>query len=417
MQSRLYKLIFDLGICYTLGTFLVYYFTADSLQSGGFIVLLTAAVISIVLRKKKKLCILSSVGIPLAGLLLLQPELPMLVVYVLTWVYMVLQIHTNRYVNSRGEFLDQVRKLLYLALLLPIFMLTELPIFQKSIIATVPYLITVIVSFGFMLRHLRSDHGMESQKGYYRQQIWEMVLFIAVCVLLTIVRAPENLLKDLSLLFFNVIQPLISIIGGLISMIFGGIIYLIISLVSLVTKNREVALRKAELEDGLLASLDISVDTVSSKAWIYPLLYSIVAILGLILLFVFFRWLMGEKYKQRLPEGVSEIREAVEESSNKNSKIKRKYSKEPRERVRYYYSKYLLYLRSQKVTILSQDTTRDVEHKYLERLSNPSKEQTEASIQMKEHYRKARYQKQEEITTEEADQVKKIYDIIKSKKV
>ena len=415
MLSRLYKLFFDLGIGYTLGAFLVCYFTGDSLQLEGFLCLLTTAVIGIVLRKKKKLWIVSTICIPIVGLFLLQSEFIQLAVYVLSWGYMAFLLITDRLVTSRGVFLDQVRKLLYFTLVLPILMLTELPIVLQSIVAAVPYLITAMVSFGFLLRHLRSDHGMESQKGYHQQQIWEMLLFLAICVLLTVVRAPQNLLKGLSLLYHNVIQPVISSLAGLISMIFGGIIYLIISIVSLFTENRELAMRKAEIRDSVFSPLDFSVDTVSSKEWITPLLYSVAAILGLIVVFLFFRWLMGEKYKQRLPEGISEIREAVEDSRDRQGKIKRKYSKEPRERIRYYYYKYLISLRSRKVTILAVDTTSDVEQKYLESPSPPSKRQTKASMRMKVLYRKARYQNLEEITKEEAEQAKKEYDILRSK--
>ena len=416
MLSRLYKLFFDLGICYTLGAFLICYFSGDILQFEGFICLLVTAVAGIVLRKKKKLLIISTIGIPIAGLYLLRPELILLAAYVLSWGYMAFLLITDRFATSRGEFLDQVRKLLYFALALPILMLTEFPIFLKSIVATVPYLITAMLSFGFMLRHLRSDYGMGSQKGHYRQQIWEMVLFIVICLLLTVVRAPQNLLKGLSLLFDKVIQPVISFIAGVISMIFSAIIYLIISIVSLFTENRELAMRKSEVENGMLVSFDLSVDTVANKEWIIPLLYSLAAILGLIVVFLFFRWLMGEKYKQRLPEGISEIRESVEDSRGRQGNIKRSYSKEPRERIRYYYYKYLIYLRSRKVTILDVDTTSDVEQKHIESFSQLSKKQVDASMQIKKLYRKARYQYQEELATEDAEQMKKIYSIVKSKK-
>ncbi len=416
MLSKLYKLIFDLGICYLLGAFLLNFFGGEALHTGGFVCLLITGVISILLRDRR-LSILAAGSIPFVGILILRPEWAEIIVYALTWGYMVFLLITDRLVTSRGEFLDRVKRILYLAILLPIFLLTELQAFQRAISATIPYLTTAIVCFCFMLRHLRTDHGMDSQKGYYRQQVWEMVLFLAVCMLLTLVRAPQNLMKGLSLLFLNVIRPAIAFIVGLISMIFGGVIYLIISLLSFVTKSRELEVRKAEMGDNILVSLDLTVDTVLSKEWILPLLYSLGVILGLVVLFFFFRWLMGEKYKQRLPQGVSEIREELRDSSDRGGRLKRKYSAEPRERVRYYYYKYLLHLRSKKVLILSGDTTREVEQKYYERLSKPSKEQTESSEQMKELYRKARYQNQTEITTEEAERVKKIYDTIKIKKV
>ena len=416
MLSRLYKLIFDLGICYFLGAFLLNYFAGVTLQTGGFLCLLVTAVISLLLRQKK-LTILAAGSIPFIGILLLRPELLELIAYVLTWGYMVFLLMTDRFVVSRGEFLDKVKKILYIALLLPILMLTELQAFQKAIITTIPYLTTAIICFAFMLRHLRTNNGMGSQKGYYRQQALEMVLFLAVCVLLTIVRAPQSLQKGLSLLFFNVIKPVIGFLAGLIGIIFGGIIYLVTSIFSFLTQNRELAIRKGEMGENILDSFDITVDTVVSKEWILPLLYSLGVILGLVILFLFFRWLIGEKYNHRLPEGASEIREELGDSSDRQGKSKRKYSKEPRERIRYYYLKYLLYMRSNKVKLLSGDTTREVEQKYFENLSKHSKEHIEASMQLKELYRKARYQNLEEITAEEAEHARKVSATIKSKKV
>ncbi len=415
MLSKLYKLFLDLGVCYFIGAFLLSFYAGVNLQTSGFVCLLVTAVISLLLRRKR-LSVLVAGGMPLIGILLIRPELGELIVYVLTWGYMVFLMITERFVTTRGEFLDWIKKILYLAIILPLLMLTEFQAFQKAMIVATPYLTIVIICFCFMLRHLRTDPGMKSQKGYYRQQVLEMVLFMGSCVLLTIIRAPQNLYKGLALLFTNVILPVFAFFASLIGLIFGIVIYLITSLISFMTKSRELAVRRDEMGANIFEALDVTVDSVGSKEWIVPLLYSLGVILGLVVLFFFFRWLMGEKFKQKLPEGVSEIREELGVSKDRRGKNKRKYSKDPRERIRYYYYKYLLYLRYKKVLLHPGDTTRDLEQKYLASLSKPSEEQIEESMRLKELYRKARYQNQEEITLEEADYMKKVYALIKSNK-
>jgi hypothetical protein len=231
---------------------------------------------------------------------------------------------------------------------------------------------------------------------------------------LTIARAPQNLLVGLQLLYLNVIQPVIGFIGGLIGIVFGAIMYFLISGVSLFVNSRELTQRKDEFGNSLRDTVDTTAINVTVIDWILPLLYSVGAILGLAVLFFFFRWLMGEKYQQELMEGVLETREEITDTEDKHNSLRVREPKEPRAMVRFYYRKYLLRLRHKKIVIRNQDTTSEIDRKYNETLLERSGAQREASKQMKQLYRKARYQMGDEITSREAEDAKQLYHSIKS---
>jgi hypothetical protein len=414
MLSRLYKLIFDMGVCCSLGAFLLYFFGGVTLNAGGFLILLAAAALTLMMREKRKLSILFVIILPVLGGLILRITWTQLLVYLPVWGYMVYLLVSDRLVVTRGDFLDRVRRILILCLILPLFMLVELSTFGEALRVTLPYLVITVVSIVFMLRHLRTLQQRKEQKGYYSQQLWEMIVFLAFCVMLTIARAPQNLLVGIRLLYQNLIVPVLSLLG----FILGTIISLIISLLSIegCGRGREMPPRDDDLYGRLKDIPDLTKVTVPSSVWLLPLLYSLGVILALIVLFFFFRWLIGDKRKYKIPTGVSEIRETLEEPNERKNNLRWRYSKEPAERIRYYYLKYLLHLHSIKISILSGDTTREVDQKYSDTLADPSCKQREASIKLKRLYRKARYQKQEEMNGEDAELAKKLYHTIKSKK-
>ncbi|MDF2908222.1 MAG: hypothetical protein K0R34_3543, partial [Herbinix sp.] len=370
MLSRLYKLIIDLGVCCSLGAFLLYYFGKVTLHEGGFLILLAAATLTLMMREKSKQSILFVIVLPVLGGLILRISGPQLLVYLPVWGYIVYLLVSDRLVVTRGDFLDRVRRILILSLILPLFMLVELSIFGEAFRAALPYLVVTIVSIVFMLRHLRTLQRREGQKGYYSQQLWEMIIFLAVCVMLTIARVPQNLLVGIRVLYQNLILPVLSLLG----FILGTIISLIISLLSIegCSRGRETSPRDDDLYGRLKDIPELTKVTVPSSVWLLPLLYSLGVILALIVLFFFIRWLIGDKGKYKIPLGVSEIRETLEEPNERKNNLMWRLSKEPAERIRYYYLKYLLYLHSIKISILSGDTTREVDQKYSDTLADPS---------------------------------------------
>ena len=416
MLSRLYKLIFDLSICCCLGAFLLHFFGGVTLQVGGFLILLVAAALTLVMREKGRQSILFMVILPAIGGLFLRPALNELLIYIPVWGYGLYLLVSDRLVVGRGDFLDRVRHVIILFLVLPLFMLVELHAVGDALRAALPYLVFTIISIIFMLRHLRTQHLRVGQKGYYSQQRWELIIFLFVCMLLTLVRAPQNLFVGIQLLFGGVIQPLLALFGSLVAVILGPIINGILSLLNIRRTPKEGGPQDDEMYGRMKDIPDLKEVFVPNSAWIMPLLYSFGVILGLVVLFFLLRWLIGDKGKHKLPTGVSEIREALEEPNEGRNKRRWKNSKEPAERIRYYYMKYLLHLRLIKLSTLPGDTTREVDHKYSDLLDDNDIEQREASKQLKRLYRKARYQHHTDMKNEEAEQAKKLYHTIKAKR-
>jgi hypothetical protein len=384
-----------------------------TIDGRGFAAILISTLVSTLLRQKHKTRIITMTLIPAVSLAFLMPALPELVVFLFTWVYYSYVLMTERFVIRRGEFVDMLRRLLSICLILPFVMLASFHNFGHAVQEASPYLITALISAVFLLRHLRTDNQMEQMKQYKRQQFMELLAFIAVSVLLTFAKAPQNIVEGLRLLYQYLLRPVLSFITGLIGMLIGGIIYLITKLVGIYTGNKEMVEVKIEFGKSVGHSMDITDVEATNIDWVVPLLCSIGAIIGFVLLFYFFRWLMGEKYKQRIPSGVQESREYLQETDDKRTAYWKRRPKDPREAVRYYYGKYLLWLQHGLVELKLGDTTDEINDKYCILLTDEFEAKSEASSQLKKLYQKARYQINEQISREEAEIAKQLYQKIK----
>lgn len=414
MPAKLYKLMFDISISYTIGAFLLMYVGGITLHSGSFLILLITALISILPIQKRKLQTVASILFPVVALAFVRPAIPELIVFLLIGAYGVYVVTTERFISIRGEFVDMLKRFLYLLLLLPFPMITSFHKFSTSVQGASPYLITAMVSAVFLLRYLRTDHQMEQMKRYRRQQLIELLAFLVSCLLLTFAKAPQNLAEGLKLLYQHLLVPILSFVGGIVGMLFAGIIYLVLAVVSFLTKDKE--LQRVNRNQGkTIGKITDDVTTkVTNTDWAAPLLYSIGAIIVMVLLFFFFRWLMGEKLKQKTSTGIMETREYLEDAKGKRMAFRKRRPKEAREAVRYYYGKCLIWLQHKKVEIKPQDTTEEIDDKYIDLQSEHVKVNREASVQLKQIYRKARYQMTEQVTQEEAEKAKKMYQTIKN---
>lgn len=416
MLSRLYKLIFDLGVYFSVGAFLLYFFGGETLQAGGFLIIVVSAALTLFLRYKGRQSLLPVLLLPVIGGVFLRPSVRELLVYLPGWSYVIYLLTSDRLLVGRGEVLDRVRGVLIIFLLAPLFMLVELNKFGDALHAAVPFLVVLVVSIVLLLRHLRTRLWREGQKGYHVQLVGEMVIFLSVCVLLTLTRTPQNLFLGLQFLYRGIILPLLSLLGTLVGMLLGRIITFLLSLLNLESLAGRSSSGEEESYGRLKDIPELERFAASDNPWLLPLLYSLGILIGVGLLFIFLRRLMGDKSRQGLPAGVSELRETLIDTSDKVKRQKLKHSKEPADRIRYYYMKYLLHLNSRKVVIRPVDTTREVDHKFTETLPESFIEQREASGRLKGLYRRARYQKQHCVSQEDADLAKKLYRRIKVKK-
>ncbi|MHB8127020.1 MAG: hypothetical protein ACYDEJ_15550 [Desulfitobacteriaceae bacterium] len=428
MPSKLYKLVFDISICFTIGAFLLNYFGAISINGGGFLILIIASLISTLLGQKRKLKIITTILIPVVYFAFFLPTIPELVVFLLIWVYYSYISIREDIVIGRGEFIDMIKRSLYSCLILPFLMLTAFHKFGTAIETASPYLIVALLSAVFLLRYLRADNQMGQMKRYRRQQFMELMAFLIISLLLTLARAPQNLVEGLKQMYQHLLVPILSFLTGIIGMLIGGIIYLVLAAGSVLTKNSKVEEAKIKLGETMQQSLEITDAKAAGADWVLPLIYSLGAIVGLVLLFFFFRWLMGEKMKQKMPVGILETREYLVDVKDKGAAFRKRCPKDSRAAVRYYYGKCLLWMQHKRVQLKPQDTTEEINNKYynlghVKGLAGATSLQSDdfeakrgPSAELKQLYRKARYQVTEEITKEEAEKAKQLYQRMKATK-
>lgn len=417
MLTKSYKLIFDISVCYTIGAFLLKYFGGISIYVGGFLILLLTALVSILLKQNKNLKILVMILLPIGSLVFLTPSIPELIVFLLIWAYYAFVTITERFVISRGEFVDMLQRFAYLFLLLAFLLLTGVQKFNSSVQVTGPYLAASLVSAIFLLRHLRAVNHMEQIKLYRRQQFMELMIFLVICLLLTLARAPQNLVEGLKLMYQYLLRPILTFFVGIISMLILEIINLVVGLIGFLTNNKEMRNVNFEIGNAADQYLDLIGNVGGHAEWTIPFLYSIGTIVGLVIVFFFFRWLMGERFRQKLPTGILESRESIEYEKDKRTNFRKRSPKDSRAAVRFYYGKYLLWLQNKRVQLRLQDTTEEINDKYNGALIEDDKAKREASLQLKHLYRKSRYQIAEQITSKEAEKAKQLYQTIRTSKI
>ena len=417
MLAKLYKLAFDISVCYTIGAFLLKYFSNISISIGGYLILLLTVLVSIFLQHKKKWEILGMILIPIGSLALIRPSISELVLFLLIWAYYAFVTITERFVTGRGEFVDMLRRFAYLFLLPAILMFIDINKFSSYVQAIGPYLSATLVSATFLLRHLRAVNQMEQIKLYRRQQLMELMIFLGICLLLTLAKAPQNLAEGLILMYQYLLRPVLTFLGGVIGMIVLGVIYLFYAVIGILTNKKEI--QNIDVEFGSAADKYSELrDSIESNVeWVKPFLYSISMVVVLVILYFFFRWLMGKSYSQKLSAGILEIREVIEDEKDKRVNFRNRRPKDSRAAVRYYYGKYMLWLLHKRVNLHPQDTTEEISDKYNRVLIEEKKEKREASLHFNSLYRRSRYQMAEQITTEEAEQAKKLYQMIKTSKM
>ena len=218
-------------------------------------------------------------------------------------------------------------------------------------------------------------------------------------------------------MYLHLLSPILKFLIGSIGLLILGLIYLFFAVIGFLTNKRDMRKVDNNLSNAADQLLDLKSNVEGNVEWIRLFLYSIGTIVGLVILFYFFRWLMGERLRHRLPEGIQETREAIEDAKDKRTNFKKRRPKDPRAAVRYYYGKHLLWLQHKRVQLRPQDTTEEIRDRYHRVLIEEHKEKGEASLQLKHLYRKSRYQLAKQITSEEAEKAKQLYQEIKTSKV
>ncbi len=413
MLDKLYKLMFDLCICYTIGAFLLRYVAGRTGDGKAFLFLMLGVVGSALLSRYRRGGILATVLIPALYPALWMPSVPELVIFLLVLGYLVFEVVTQHFIIGRDGFAERLKRLLYLSPLIVFPMIISFQEFSQAFGAAAPYLIGALISAVFLLRHLRAVDQVEHRREYQWQQMTELSVFLAVCLILTLVRAPQNLMFGLKQIYHYILGPLLSFLASAIIMLVYWIIRLIVAAVGMLTGNPELIERGQELVNPPGDLFRITGSDVSDTGWWAPLLYSVGFILGLMLLFLFFRWLLGERMNRSIPPGVMEIREYLSTKKDGPSGLRRKAPQNPQAAVRYYYEKYLRLLKRKKIELNSQDTTKEILEKHIALQGDENTPKQASAAELRDIYREARYRMEKETTPEEAKKARKRYREIK----
>lgn len=408
MLEKLYKLLFDVSLCYAIGAFLLSYLLGITIYGGGFLFLAGSILLAVVIKEKHRWGLLSMIITPFPYLFTLSPTVWDSIVYVLIWVYLIFVLRSERYMVSRDNFVERLKQVLFCSLLLMLPMAISFKRFIPAMQISSLYLIGASISAVFLLRHLRALNQIEQRKEYQWQQFIEFSAFLVICLILTLIKAPQNLLFGLNQIYSNLVVPAITYLATLIVMLIYGIFNLLIGLIEFITNKK---IEKLELNyDAFIQQPElISESDTKDVSWLIPFLYCVGAILGFVLLLKLYRWLMGEKFQRNIPSGIQETREYVADVKSKKSSKRKMRPRNPRSTVRYYYVKYLLMLSRSKVVLNPQDTTEKIQEKHLEWQKTRGKTDIIAAKDLKQLYRKARYGMEEEISKEEAEGAKKLY--------
>ena len=210
-MAECYKLLFDLSLYYAV--FGYYLSLAVSTPPSAVFYLTLAGMILLdsVLRVRhlyetgSRAVRFLPLLLPLAALAF-HPSLAQIVHVLPVWAYLGFSVITGRVQISYAAFRSHFAFGLWM-LLLMVFG----PLFPGSLseafTGAVPYLVGMLVCGVCLLRMLREQRPDGLRQGIY------MLLFILLCVLLTVGQAPQLLVRGLGLLYRFVIAPLILFMG------------------------------------------------------------------------------------------------------------------------------------------------------------------------------------------------------------
>ncbi|MFV0342153.1 MAG: hypothetical protein ACK5JH_04575 [Anaerocolumna sp.] len=417
MLSKLYKLIFDLSISFLLGGFLVMFFLEQQTFIGDYLILAVTAILVSYFVKKRKVQYVILIALPLIYLFVVKLSLPGILNFLCIWIYIGYVVMTNRLHTNRGHFLDLLRKLLFMSLAFLFPVLIDLKKFGLAMEMVMPYLIVAMISATFLLRNLRVGKEMDQLKNYEKQQLIELTVFLISCLLLTLVKAPLHVLDVMYFLYQGVLIPLVWLVAQVIGGLVLAFVYLILPVMRFLTGNMD-PVKEIEIPKIIGETTSNITGEERNIMSIGTLLYMAGIILGVIVIFLFLRWLRGKIYVQNVPNGIEETRENLDDLQDFKRKSKFNISKKPRERVRYYYSKYLFWLQVKQIKIGPQDTTMNIQDKFIKEIVIEEDENKTKDVkELGKIYREARYQMTRDITKEEASRMKNLYHDIKNFKV
>ncbi len=348
-MTEYYKLLFDLSLFYTISGYYLMLTTEQAPSVFLFLALVAASGLDSLFRARR-LYHPGKYGLRLLPLFLpllalfSRPSLGQILQSLPAWLYLGWTTLSGRidldYSEARSHFSFGLR-----LLLLMIFG----PLFHGrlgvTIIRTIPYLVIMLASGVCLLRMLREQRPDGLRQGLY------LAAFVLICVLLTVGKAPQLLVKGFGYVYRGVIAPLIFALA----IVFGVLMYGFYILLAWIVKRAQG--QEEELQIDLESAADMLglqeeyTTYTTNLRWLVVLLAVLGVLLLLFILFLIFRRLLGERQRsdENGPWRESSITQTSDLPVKRSSGILR--PRDPRLAVRYYYARFVAECRKRGISV------------------------------------------------------------------
>lgn len=404
------KLLFDLCFYYTLSGYFLRLVTVSQPLIWGIPLIIAVNIVYLILkltglkseRYKKQISMpLKIICSALPGLFaLLHPAVGQIVQFLPAWAYFCFLIWSERTAVDYAEFKEHFAFTgkLYFLLFFGLIFVIRIP---AALRAVVPYFALYILSGIFLMRVLRAEGKLSSVRSAAI-----LLSVLAAAVLITVFRAQNLFVAAIGYLYKYVIAW---ILGGLAVIIAGigyALYYLFKAAFSLF--RGEPVQIDVDIE-GIAQEIigeEIMQSQGASLGWLKAVLLALAALAVVLIVFLIFRSLLGDKQSSKKESAYQVGQERLEKMSYKKSAAMFR-PKEPRLAVRWYYRKYLKEGVSRGALLLPSDTSERVLIKY------ESLFEGDSSAGLREAYIKARYSQREQVTGGDVAQVQELWKNLK----
>ncbi len=292
-MAECYKLLFDLSLYYTVFGYYLSLAVSTPPSAAFYLALAGSILLDSLLRVQhvyetgSRMLRFLPMLLPFAALTF-HPALPQILHVLPVWAYLAFSMITDRVQISYTAFRLHFSFGLWM-LLLMVFG----PLFPGSLAASftgaIPYLVGMLVYGVCLLRMLREQRPDGVKQGLY------ILLFILICVLLTVGQAPQLLVRGLGLVYRFVIAPLIlaaAILIGAVAYVVYALLRWLISFAKGEPEPLQLRLEGAAETLGVEEQLET---IVADLLWLRTVLIIAGAAFLLFLLYRLFRRLLGKK--------------------------------------------------------------------------------------------------------------------------
>jgi len=388
MMGIFYKTVFDISVFYTFAAFFFSFAIGHETNPVSYVVFLASAfllAISGQVKYHEKLLAAISAVIPVITLFIENTTAGRLEV-VLLWVYIIFMIKQENYFVYYYHFMEKFKGFV-IVLILPVILIcfhSESGI--KAANVAIPYLLIFLAAGVMTLQTARQRTSEESRKQFEKFQIFQTLLFFAICILMT----ATNLMQTL---FRQVIGPAVK---SFIFFFSNTLFKMISDALKLVPEeDRHWFIDRKGFEEA--KSMELGAETfVEGNAWAEMIaermepgrekdMTGAFICIGIILGVIVLVALISKASKKSSVAALDVEREDLPEEESKNHRRKHYIGSE--RLVRRQYREFMKKAESRENGLVQSDTTEEIKEKY----NNKTAADKVSAEQITEIYRRIRY--------------------------